>query len=72
MSLEQSKSGAAEQQAPGEVDGTVSFLSSEPRAQGWGVMLIGFVIATWGAMCGIGGGLFAVPVMHYLYRIKLK
>jgi len=36
------------------------------------VGLIGLSIAAWGSMCGIGGGLFAVPVMHYLYRLKLK
>lgn len=46
--------------------------SSRAPAQGLGVALIGFMIAAWGAMCGIGGGLFAVPVMHYFYRLKLR
>ena len=23
-------------------------------------------------MCGIGGGLFAVPLLHYVYRVPLK
>ena len=50
----------------------MSFLSARPEAQGLGVGVVGFVIAAWGSMCGIGGGLFAVPVMHYIYRLKLK
>ncbi|MFT7487232.1 MAG: putative membrane protein YfcA [Candidatus Paceibacteria bacterium] len=62
----------AEASAEEEGATEIEFLSVEPRAQGIGVVLIGFVIAAWGAMCGIGGGLFAVPVMHYLYGLKLK
>ena len=33
---------------------------------------MGMAIATWGAMCGIGGGLFAVPLLHYVYKLTLK
>jgi|GEM_PF-508660 len=44
----------------------------ERRARGPGIGLVGFAIATWGAMCGIGGGLFAVPTLHYVYRFDLK
>ncbi|MFT5286569.1 MAG: putative membrane protein YfcA [Planctomycetota bacterium] len=40
--------------------------------QGFGIALMGMVIATWGAMCGIGGGLFAVPLLHFVYKLKLK
>lgn len=43
-----------------------------PQTQGFGIASIGFVIAAWGAMCGIGGGLFAVPCLHYLYKLPLK
>ncbi len=42
------------------------------RAQGLGVAAIGCLIATWGSMCGIGGGLFAVPLLHYIYKVPLK
>lgn len=34
--------------------------------------LAGLLIASVSAMCGIGGGLFAVPVLHYLFRVPLK
>jgi hypothetical protein len=33
---------------------------------------VGFAIATVGAMCGIGGGLFAVPFLHYVRKLELK
>lgn len=36
------------------------------------LVVSGFLIATWGSMCGIGGGLFAVPLLHYGYRFPLK
>lgn len=45
---------------------------SLPRTQGLGIALVGFVIAMWGAMCGIGGGLFAVPILHYVYKLTLR
>jgi uncharacterized protein len=32
----------------------------------------GFAIATVGAMCGIGGGVFAVPLLHYGRKLELK
>jgi hypothetical protein len=32
----------------------------------------GLLIAAYGAMCGIGGGLFAVPVLHYGFKRSLK
>jgi uncharacterized membrane protein YfcA len=43
-----------------------------PRAHGLAIGLVGMAIAAWGAMCGIGGGLFAVPVLHYIYKLRLK
>ncbi len=48
----------------------------EPRAgapgHGWGVALVSFAVAAWSGMCGIGGGLFAVPILHFVYKLKLK
>lgn len=32
----------------------------------------GFTIATVGAICGIGGGLFAVPLLHYGMKLSLQ
>ncbi len=49
-----------------------SDVAEGPRTTGIGIVLVGFVIATWGAMCGIGGGLFAVPCLHYIYKLPLK
>jgi len=37
-----------------------------------GLFLLGIVIGAWGALCGIGGGIFAVPVFHYLYGMPLQ
>ena len=34
--------------------------------------LAGAVIAAVAATCGIGGGLFAVPILHYLFRVPLQ
>ncbi len=72
MISESSKSVMQVDSSASNSEDAVPFLSAKPQAQGFGIGLIGFVIAAWGAMCGIGGGLFAVPVMHYLYRLKLK
>lgn len=36
------------------------------------LVLIGAAIGTWGTVCGIGGGLFAVPLLHYVYRLSLR
>jgi uncharacterized membrane protein YfcA len=33
--------------------------------------LVGFVIGAWGSLCGIGGGIFAVPIFHYILRLPL-
>ncbi|MEW6071462.1 MAG: sulfite exporter TauE/SafE family protein, partial [Planctomycetota bacterium] len=40
-------------------------------ARAW-LVPAGFAIAFLGSLCGIGGGLFAVPLLHYLRRIPLK
>ena len=34
--------------------------------------LTGIALGAWGAICGIGGGLFAVPLLHYVYRLPLR
>jgi uncharacterized membrane protein YfcA len=36
------------------------------------LFLSGGALAAWGATCGIGGGLFAVPLLHYLVRLPLR
>lgn len=33
---------------------------------------LGLVIGTWSALCGIGGGVFAVPLLHYVFHRPLK
>jgi uncharacterized protein len=43
-----------------------------PVAPGYLLALVGFVIAAVSAMCGIGGGIFAVPVLHYLFGVPLR
>jgi uncharacterized membrane protein YfcA len=35
------------------------------------LVALGIVIGAWGSLCGIGGGIFAVPVFHYLLRMPL-
>lgn len=36
------------------------------------LVLIGACIGTWGSLCGIGGGIFAVPIFHYLLKQPLQ
>ncbi len=36
------------------------------------LFLSGAVIAFIGAICGIGGGLFAVPLLHYVFKLPLR
>lgn len=42
------------------------------RLRGVGAAAVAFAIAAWSGMCGIGGGLFAVPVLHIVYGLRLK
>ena len=35
------------------------------------LVLLGVVIGAWGSLCGIGGGIFAVPVFHYWFGLPL-
>lgn len=44
----------------------------ERRPPGPLLAVTGFAIAALAAMCGIGGGLFAVPILHYLFGVPLK
>jgi uncharacterized membrane protein YfcA len=63
----------AAQAKDAETLGSAPSGAGEPaRARGFAIGVVGMAIAAWGAMCGIGGGLFAVPVLHYIYRLKLK
>lgn len=36
-----------------------------------GLFALGLLIGAWGSLCGIGGGIFAVPVFHYLCGMTL-
>ena len=40
-------------------------------SQAW-LLLAGFVIAFIGSACGIGGGLFAVPLLHFVFKRPLR
>jgi uncharacterized membrane protein YfcA len=43
------------------------------RAPRPGVLgLLGFGIGAWSTLCGIGGGVFAVPLLHYAYGFELR
>jgi uncharacterized membrane protein YfcA len=35
-------------------------------------LVLGAAIGTWGAACGIGGGVFAVPLLHYVWGLPLR
>jgi uncharacterized membrane protein YfcA len=34
--------------------------------------LLGLAIGAWSTLCGIGGGVFAVPLLHYAYGFELR
>ncbi len=36
------------------------------------LFVAGAAIAVIGSMCGVGGGIFAVPVLHYLFGLELR
>ena len=42
------------------------------RARGAALALLGLLIGTWSTLCGIGGGVFAVPLLHYAYGLPLR
>lgn len=39
---------------------------------GLGLAVAGFVIAVFAAICGIGGGLFVTPILHYGFKFDLR
>lgn len=46
---------------------------AEPSGRpGWVLGIVGACVAAWSSMCGIGGGLFAVPLLHYVCRLPMK
>ncbi len=45
-------------------------VSARPRRLPLAVL--GLAIGTYSALCGIGGGVFAVPLLHYVHRIPLR
>ena len=42
------------------------------RASGLALGLLGLAIGAWSTLCGIGGGVFAVPLLHYAYGFELR
>ncbi len=42
------------------------------RRQSLALGLLGLLIGTWSTLCGIGGGIFAVPLLHYVYGMELR
>jgi hypothetical protein len=45
-------------------------VSGRPRVVA--LALAGLVIGVWSTLCGIGGGIFAVPLLHYAYGFELR
>lgn len=41
------------------------------RARALTLGFLGLSIGTWCTICGVGGGIFAVPILHYLFRMPL-
>jgi len=37
-----------------------------------GLFALGVLIGAWGSLCGIGGGIFAVPLFHFLYGMPMQ
>jgi len=42
------------------------------RTRGLALGILGLGIGTWSTLCGIGGGIFAVPLLHYAYGFELR
>lgn len=42
------------------------------RPRGPLLAVLGLVIASLSTMCGIGGGLFTAPLLHYVFKVPLK
>lgn len=42
------------------------------RGRDAALALLGLLIGTWSTLCGIGGGIFAVPLLHYGYGLTLR
>ncbi len=36
------------------------------------LVLAGFLMGVYSTLCGIGGGIFAVPLLHYAYRMPMR
>lgn len=42
------------------------------RGRDAALAILGLLIGTWSTLCGIGGGIFAVPLLHYGYGLTLR
>jgi len=58
-----------EQSAASEAGAPDPSIPSPSRALLFG---FGLLISVWGAMCGIGGGLFTVPFLHFVLKFPMR
>lgn len=64
-----SETAASEAAAAGDREATDSSAPAPNRALLFG---FGLLISIWGAMCGIGGGLFTVPFLHFVLKFPMR
>jgi hypothetical protein len=59
--------------APARADSSRGDPAQRPNARIAALLVLsGLVIGAWSAMCGVGGGVFAVPLLHYGFKLRLK
>ncbi|MFN0243627.1 MAG: sulfite exporter TauE/SafE family protein [Planctomycetota bacterium] len=42
------------------------------RARAVALAVLGLLVGTWCTICGVGGGIFAVPLLHYVFGMPLQ
>lgn len=50
-------------------------IAAQPPMSGSRAVLLavlGLIVGTWSTVCGVGGGIFAVPILHYVFGMPLK
>ena len=59
---------ATDRAAAGEPDGGSAIRPARP----FPLIVLGLLIGAYSTLCGIGGGVFAVPLLHYVYGFPLR